>query len=981
MKICSRIISLMLIAVLLISTLSITALAVSGYYETAKANVPVWSEASSKSTKVKTIANKGTVVYITSSKINSSLNLWYKTSDGNWIYSENLTSHSHSYSGGICSKCSYEWQYSLSSLSGTYIVSSTDGAKIWSRPYSNNSSHIKTASYGTKISVVGKTTNQAGNIWYKTSDGYWVYSGNVKKDEHTHVATVCGSTKSSTCTVKDNTYHNIIIVYDEYCSCGQVVKQNVKNTTQEKHSYSGGICSKCNFEWEYSVKKMNETKYQVISTDGAKIWSRPYSNNSKHIKTLNKGAYLTIVAKTTNQADNLWYKTSDGYWVYSGNVAEATHFHELGYYGKVKSTSYEQNNATYHDVVETYDAFCYCDEIIKKNIKETSKEKHTYSGGICSKCNYEWKYSVEKLNETKYEVTSADGAKIWSRPYSNNSKHIKTLNKGAYLTIVAKTTNQADNLWYKTSDGYWVYSGNVKKASSNENSSIHEHIANATKKTSVDYEKSNKTYHNVISTYDVLCSCGSVIESGSKATEKEEHSYSGGICSKCDYEWQYSVSDLSGTYIVSNADGAKIWSRPYSNNSNHIKTLEKGTSISIVGKTTNQAGNVWYKTFDGYWVYSDNVTKNNHKHQAVSCGEIKSTTYTKKNSTYHTFTQIYDEYCSCGEIATTNKKLATDEKHSFSGDTCTVCSYTYETKITTINKTMYVVKNNAPVRKNYYDKNSEVIKTLNVDTAVKVVKSVKNAFGNTWYQTEDGFYIYGGNLTTTAPKKYTVKFEANGGTNVPGTITTTANTAPRVPSSPIPVRDGYYFVGWATSKSAKKADYQPGSGLPSGKNITLYALWEVKASQSDGQLLSKYALTFSGKTRKECVENGLSISNAAWCAMFVSACAQNLGYGDIIPYSTNTGDLHDAIIDAGGEEVSTPQPGDVVFWKGTWGRYAHTGIVCEATDTHIYIVHGNWHCSREVSCVCSPVNCKYCKSSVNYKDSEDIAVYVRPNWH
>ena len=773
MKFFQRGITLIIAILIFVATFDLNVFAVSGYYETAKDNVPVWSEASSKSTKITTVSNKGTVFYITSSTVNSSNNLWYKTSSGSWIYSQNMIQHTHSYSGGICSKCNYEWPYTVNGASGTYVASNSEGTKIWSRPYSNNSTLVKTLSYGTKISIIGQTTNQAGNLWYKTSEGYWVYSGNVSKDVHTHTASVRGEIKNSSYTVKDGTYHNVISIYDEYCSCGQVMNSNVQSITQETHSYSGGICSKCNYEWPYTVNGASGT-YIASNSEGTKIWSRPYSNNSTLIKTLSYGTKISIIGQTTNQAGNLWYKTSEGSWVYSGNVNRDTH-------------------------------------------------THSFSGGICDECDYEWPYTVNSASGT-YIVSNPEGAKIWNRPYSKKSNNIKTLNFGTKISIIGQTTNQAGNLWYKTSEGYWVYSENVKKAVQNQDNTIHVHDYSFTNTTSVYFEQLDKTYHNVISVYDVLCSCGVIVESGQKVSTKREHNFSGGICSDCGYEWPYSLSSLSGTYMVSNSEGAKIWSRPYSNNSTIIRVEPKGAMISIIGKTKNQAGHLWYKTTDGYWVYSENVET--HKHQGSVCGQTKDTKYSKKNSTYHTVTSTYDEYCSCGAIVNENKQSKTEEKHNFSGDICVDCGYKFEAKFSTVNKTMYTTKNSVPLRNNYYNKNSEVIKTLNVDTPVKVVKSVENAFRNIWYQTEDGYYVYGENLTSEKPKTYTISFDANDGTDAPEAFKVTENSAPRIPTSPIPKRSGYNFVGWSTSKSAKEAEYQPGASLPQSKNITLYAVWK-----------------------------------------------------------------------------------------------------------------------------------------------------------
>lgn len=98
-------------------------------------------------------------------------------------FSCNKTScSSHSYSGGICTKCGAEYAYSVIAMNATaYKVTKSGGAPIWSRPYSNNSTKVTTMAKGSTVMVIGKTTNQAGNLWYLLSDGTWIYSGNASK--------------------------------------------------------------------------------------------------------------------------------------------------------------------------------------------------------------------------------------------------------------------------------------------------------------------------------------------------------------------------------------------------------------------------------------------------------------------------------------------------------------------------------------------------------------------------------------------------------------------------------------------------------------------------------------------------------------------------------------------------------------------------------------------------------------------------------
>ena len=78
------------------------------------------------------------------------------------------------------------------------------------------------------------------------------------------------------------------------------------------------------------------------------------------------------------------------------------------------------------------------------------------------------------------------------------------------------------------------------------------------------------------------------------------------------------------------------------------------------------------------------------------------------------------------------------------------------------------------------------------------------------------------------PKTYTVSYDANGGSNAPGTQTKTENVALTLAST-IPAREGYTFRGWATTQTATTADYQPGENYTANAAVTLYAVWEKES--------------------------------------------------------------------------------------------------------------------------------------------------------
>lgn len=73
---------------------------------------------------------------------------------------------------------------------------------------------------------------------------------------------------------------------------------------------------------------------------------------------------------------------------------------------------------------------------------------------------------------------------------------------------------------------------------------------------------------------------------------------------------------------------------------------------------------------------------------------------------------------------------------------------------------------------------------------------------------------------------YTISYNANGGSGAPGPQTKTYNVTLTL-SSTIPTRDGYEFLGWATSSTATSATYSAGGSYTNNAAATLYAVWKV----------------------------------------------------------------------------------------------------------------------------------------------------------
>lgn len=94
-----------------------------------------------------------------------------------------------------------------------------------------------------------------------------------------------------------------------------------------------------------------------------------------------------------------------------------------------------------------------------------------------------------------------------------------------------------------------------------------------------------------------------------------------------------------------------------------------------------------------------------------------------------------------------------------------------------------------------------------------------------------GKYLYDLGKTRTVyrykdeePEKYTITYNANGGTGAPSAQTKVHGEEIRI-SSGTPKKSGCNFLGWSTSENGS-VKYKPGEKYNEDKNTTLYAVWE-----------------------------------------------------------------------------------------------------------------------------------------------------------
>ena len=125
--------------------------------------------------------------------------------------------------------------------------------------------------------------------------------------------------------------------------------------------------------------------------------------------------------------------------------------------------------------------------------------------------------------------------------------------------------------------------------------------------------------------------------------------------------------------------------------------------------------------------------------------------------------------------------------------------------------------------------------------------------------------------------------------------------------------------------------------------VGLYSGLPVSATQSRKQNFSTdYTLTGDGAQdilNVALAQQGKTGSELGyteeWCADFVSDCADLAGQSEAVPRYGGVDGLKEKILNAGGDVVTSPQPGDIVFFSG------HVEIVYSGSGSSLKSIGGN----------------------------------------
>ena len=368
----------------------------------------------------------------------------------------------------------------------------------------------------------------------------------------------------------------------------------------------------------------------------------------------------------------------------------------------------------------------------------------------------------------------------------------------------------------------------------------------ASHNTSAQYEQYSSSQH---AKYSYCSGCSSSI--GSKSYESHTFTSSTvngqvvSICNLCGY-----TKTTAQTYTVSyNANGGS--NAPASQTKVHGVTLTLSSSVpyrfnyEFVGWSTNSNSSV--ASYYAGGSYTDNASVT-----LYAVWRYKPVTYTVAFDANGGTNAPSSQTKTYGVTLTLTTAIPTRANYRFAGwskdRNATSASYTAGGSYTdNASVTLYAVWAYSPesytVR---YDANggtgapASQSKTHGVPLTLSMVKPTRAGYEFLGWATSKiattSEYAPGERYTDEAsvtfyavwryvPKTYTVSYDANGGSNAPGTQTKTENIALTLANT-IPAREGYTFRGWATTPTATTADYQPGGSYTANAAVTLYAVWE-----------------------------------------------------------------------------------------------------------------------------------------------------------
>ena len=379
-----------------------------------------------------------------------------------------------------------------------------------------------------------------------------------------------------------------------------------------------------------------------------------------------------------------------------------------------------------------------------------------------------------------YEFNKDD--EVRNEPYETG-KLIKSYKKGDQITVVASVVNGYGNTWYKTSEGYFVFSGDVDLVDTTTESQ--QVTVNKTYAASSleEVKSSMLTYEMSVSRNKIrLCAQATGdnhFKTGMWKTSKLDITKNaGGYCNRAAFSMAMSWLGVDCTPVHMQELGSVDTSKNYTN---VISNLNKEKGIKVVRTTASSWNSIklinCYNCFDTMSNYSPiyiwgyyNGSKNTHA--MVIVGKISESNGVARyivvdpsskshNGGHVSWLDVNTKTGKCSDASVSNFKdysiaLILQWRRDDNNDS----DESSETALSAV----YQFNNDNESRKGPYE-DTDVVAKYNEGDIVFVAASLVNKWGNTWYRLEDNSYVYSGDVDkvtfteTTVGKLY--KFNKN----------------------------------------------------------------------------------------------------------------------------------------------------------------------------------------------------------------------------
>ena len=698
---------------------------------------------------------------------------------------------------------------------------------------------------GSRLTVVDSVKNSSGNIWYKfkRSGGYrWIYAdyvsyrGTITEYSKPVLMETIGDGKywSQPWSTDTSAYTTPGYFYD-----GKVLK------ISRKINRNGTIWYKV-----YNEEKFIHTKYVKAHTCSG-YCTQPYG--------------YTSIDSTNHQYkyDDMKCSNSDCPYYYSKTVKTVTEKHSWD-----SGTVTKKPTCTAKGTRKYVCTRCSATKTVALKVLG-----HTFSGdyGYCTRCGYMSVKSRTSVNNVQYQIDNSSGkAKSHWGPFGICAQADTNLYTGKIIIVTEKIDN-GSNIWYKYDGNKYIYEEYVKK-----------HVCSPICTNVVRYEKYDSTYHTV-KNQTRKCSnssCSNYNQVSYSSPTKAKHNYkdNAGVCRQCGYTYNCTIKERGAYYIITNKQGTAQRNQPYEISGTAPGKYNYNRVVYVIAETVNAVGEKWYKTKDGYWIYSGNTTRayavkyntnggtNGPSSQYFKTGysvKISTQKPVKKGYTFVGWSTASNSSTISykgGEKYSTKKSItlyAVWKKcsHDYSGNygICKKCGYEYDyaSKAVAASGKYVTIKEATLNSKPYYprtlsedsfpeSKNPSDLQPvpqpskLPKDTVITVTKKVINADGKTFYRVNGGTERW--ICSEDISDHYTIKFNANGGTGGPTSKTFKVGSYCTLGSN-YPTRSGYTFIGWTTVKGqalGQGSMYTPNNRFVLQKNATLYAVWTKAKASSYG---------------------------------------------------------------------------------------------------------------------------------------------------